>query len=88
MPFYLNRFDLSTLRLFVVAVASGSLSAGAERLGLSLAAASKRVAELESHIGTTLLQRSKRGVARHGRTGADWRDHGGRRAAHTGLRCR
>ena len=61
-PFNLNRFDLTTLRLFVAAVDSGSLTAGAERLGLSLAAASKRVAELESHVGTPLLERSKRGV--------------------------
>lgn len=62
MRFNLNRFDLTTLRLFVAAVDSGSLTAGAERLGLSLAAASKRVAELESHVGTPLLERSKRGV--------------------------
>ena len=62
MAFNLNRFDLTTLRLFVAAVDSGSLTAGAERLGLSLAAASKRVAELESHVGTPLLERSKRGV--------------------------
>ncbi len=62
MAFNLNRFDLTTLRLFVAAVDTGSLTAGAERLDLSLAAASKRVAELESHIGTPLLERSKRGV--------------------------
>jgi DNA-binding transcriptional LysR family regulator len=62
MGFNLNRFDLTTLRLFVAAVDAGSLTAGAERLDLSLAAASKRVAELESHIGTPLLERSKRGV--------------------------
>ena len=62
MAFNLNRFDLTTLRLFVAAVDSGSLTAGAERLDLSLAAASKRVAELESHVGTPLLARSKRGV--------------------------
>ena len=62
MAFNLNRFDLTTLRLFVAAVDAGSLTAGAERLDLSLAAASRRVAELESHIGTPLLQRSKRGV--------------------------
>jgi DNA-binding transcriptional LysR family regulator len=60
--FNLNRFDLTTLRLFVAAVEAGSLTAGAGRLDLSLAAASKRVAELESHIGTPLLERSKRGV--------------------------
>jgi DNA-binding transcriptional LysR family regulator len=63
MSFNLSRFDLVTLRLFVAAVDSGSLTAGAEQLGLSLAAASKRVAELESHVGTPLLERSKRGVA-------------------------
>ena len=44
--FNLNRFDLTTLRLFVAAVDAGSLAASAERLDLSPAAASKRVAEL------------------------------------------
>ncbi len=63
MSINLQRIDLTTLRLFVAAVHEGSLTAGAERLGLSLAAASKRVAELESHIGAPLLRRSKRGVA-------------------------
>ena len=62
MPANLNRFDLVTLRLFVAAVHQGSLTAGASQLGLSLAAASKRVAELEHHVGTPLLERSKRGV--------------------------
>ena len=62
MPTNLNRFDLTTLRLFSAAVHQGSLTAGAERLDLSLAAASKRIAELESHVGTPLLERSKRGV--------------------------
>lgn len=58
----LNRFDLVTLRLFVAVVDAGSLTAGAERFGISLAAASKRVAELEHHCGAPLLLRSKRGV--------------------------
>lgn len=58
----LNRFDLTTLRLYVAAVHFGSLTAGADRLGVSLAAASKRMAELESHVGAPLLERSKRGV--------------------------
>ncbi len=58
----LNRFDLATLRLYVAAVRLGSLTAGAARQDLSLAAASKRIAELESHVGTALLERSKRGV--------------------------
>lgn len=62
MAINLNRFDLTTLRLFVAAVDTGSLTAGAERLDVSLAAASKRIAELEAHVGTPLLERSKRGV--------------------------
>ncbi|HEU0201931.1 MAG TPA: LysR family transcriptional regulator [Burkholderiaceae bacterium] len=59
----LNRFDLTSLRLFVATVEAGSLTAGAERFGISLAAASKRIAELEAHVGTALLSRSKRGAA-------------------------
>jgi DNA-binding transcriptional LysR family regulator len=58
----LNRFDLATLRLFVAVVDAGSLTAGADRFGISLAAASKRIAELEQHCGTPLLQRGQRGV--------------------------
>ncbi|HSV48014.1 MAG TPA: LysR family transcriptional regulator [Ramlibacter sp.] len=58
----LNRFDLVTLRLFVAVVDAGSLTSGADRFGISLAAASKRIAELEQHCGVVLLQRSQRGV--------------------------
>jgi DNA-binding transcriptional LysR family regulator len=58
----LSRFDLASLRLFVATVDGGSLTAGAERFGISLAAASKRIAELEAHVGSALLERSKRGV--------------------------
>ncbi len=56
------RFDLTTLRLFVAAVETGSLTLGAEHLAISLPAASKRLAELESHIGSVLLVRNKKGV--------------------------
>lgn len=63
MTINLGRFDLTTLRLYVSAVHDGSLTAGAERIGVSLAAASKRIAELEGHVGSPLLERSKRGVA-------------------------
>jgi DNA-binding transcriptional LysR family regulator len=58
----LNRLDLVTLRLFVAVLDAGSLTAGADRYGISLAAASKRIAELEGHCGISLLQRSARGV--------------------------
>jgi DNA-binding transcriptional LysR family regulator len=59
----LNRFDLASLRLFVAVVDAGSLASGAERFGISLAAAGKRISELEHQCGTPLLLRSKRGVA-------------------------
>ncbi|SDG75604.1 LysR family transcriptional regulator [Propionivibrio dicarboxylicus] len=58
----LSRFDLVTLRLFVTAVDGGSLSAGARRFGISVAAASKRMADLEAHVGMALLLRGKKGV--------------------------
>lgn len=58
----LNRFDLVSLRLFVAVVDGGSLTAGAELFAISTAAASKRISELEAHVGTPLLVRSKRGV--------------------------
>jgi len=61
-PINLNRFDLVSLRLFVAAVDGGSLTAGADRFGISVAAASKRIAEIEAHVGSPLLVRSKRGV--------------------------
>lgn len=60
--FNLNRFDLTSLRLFVAIVEGGSLTVGAERFSISLAAASKRISELEAHVGSTLLARSKKGV--------------------------
>jgi DNA-binding transcriptional LysR family regulator len=58
----LNRFDLVSLRLFVAVVDAGSLTAGADRFGISLAAASKRIGELEQHCAVTLLERGQRGV--------------------------
>jgi DNA-binding transcriptional LysR family regulator len=58
----LSRFDLISLRLFVATVEAGSFTAGAERFGISLAAASKRIAELEAHVGAALFARSKRGA--------------------------
>lgn len=61
-PINLSRFDLISLRLFVATVEGGSLTAGAARFGISVAAASKRIAEFEAHVGADLLLRSKRGV--------------------------
>lgn len=58
----LNRFDLVSLRLYAAVMETGSLTAGAARFGVSLAAASKRVADLEGDVGTVLLTRGKKGV--------------------------
>jgi DNA-binding transcriptional LysR family regulator len=58
----LNRFDLVSLRVLVAVIETGSLTAGAERFGISLAAASRRVVDLEQDVGTRLLERSKKGV--------------------------
>lgn len=59
MPF---RFDLVDLELFLNVVEEGSITAGAERSGLALAAASARVLAMEDSLGAPLLWRARRGV--------------------------
>lgn len=54
--------DLDLLRSFVTAVELESLTAVAERLGLSQPTVSKHIAELEARYGTRLLHRDGRGV--------------------------
>jgi DNA-binding transcriptional LysR family regulator len=56
-------FDLTDLRLFLAVVETGSITAGAERSALSLAAASARIRNLEHQAGVALFERSRRGVA-------------------------
>jgi DNA-binding transcriptional LysR family regulator len=56
------RFDLTDLRLFLNAVESGSITAGAEASGLGLASASARVLAMEGSLGVPLLTREARGV--------------------------
>lgn len=48
------------MRSFRNVVEAGGFSAAARRLGLSKAAISKQIAELEAHFGTTLLHRTTR----------------------------
>jgi DNA-binding transcriptional LysR family regulator len=48
------------MRTFRTVVETGGFSAAARKLGLSKAAVSKQVAELEAHFGTGLLQRTTR----------------------------
>jgi DNA-binding transcriptional LysR family regulator len=56
------RFDLTDLRLFCEVVDAGSITAGAERSALALAAASTRIRNMELALGAPLLARSRQGV--------------------------
>lgn len=56
------RYDLLDLRLFVLVVEEGSITAGAQRLPLSLPSASARIRGLEQTAGVELLVRERRGV--------------------------
>jgi len=57
------RFDLTDLRLFLAVVDAGSITHGAADAGLSLAAASERLREMEAAGEVVLLKRGRRGVA-------------------------
>jgi DNA-binding transcriptional LysR family regulator len=57
------RFDLTDLRLFCDVVDEGSITAGAEKSALALAAASTRIRNMEAALGADLLTRSRQGVA-------------------------
>src|SRR4029078_6285668 len=56
------RFDLVDLALFRDVVEAGSITHGAERSHLDLAAASTRIRNLEGAVGGTLLLRKRQGV--------------------------
>ena len=56
------RFDLADLSLFRHVVEAGSITHGAERAHLALAAASTRVRNMEDVLGAPLLTRSRQGV--------------------------
>ncbi|WP_234266831.1 LysR family transcriptional regulator [Hydrogenophaga sp. NFH-34] len=60
VDFRLDPFDL---RLFVAVIDTGTITAAAQTLGLSLAAASTRLKGLEARVGTPLLVRTKSGAA-------------------------
>jgi DNA-binding transcriptional LysR family regulator len=57
------RFDLADLGLFRNVVEAGSITRGAERANLALAAASTRIRNMEQAIGAPLLLRGRQGVA-------------------------
>ena len=56
------RFDLPDLGLFRHVVEAGSITQGARRANLALAAASTRIRNMENTLGAALLVRSRQGV--------------------------
>jgi molybdate transport repressor ModE-like protein len=56
------RFDLNDLQLLIYIADTGSITAGAQRANLSLAAASARVHGMELALGVPLFERGRRGV--------------------------
>lgn len=56
------RFDLADLSLFRHVVDAGSITHGAERAHLALAAASTRIRNMEEVLGVPLLTRGRQGV--------------------------
>ena len=57
------QFDLIDLNLFRHVVDAGSITHGAERANLALAAASTRIRNMEKSLGASLLVRGRQGVA-------------------------
>lgn len=51
---------LRSMSIFLAAAESGSLSAAGRRLGMPLATVSRKISELETHLGTRLFHRSSR----------------------------
>jgi molybdate transport repressor ModE-like protein len=56
------RVDTTTVRLVVAIVEEGSISRAADKLGLAVAAASRRVSDLEQQLGAKLFKRVPHGV--------------------------
>ena len=56
------RFDLADLSLFRHVMEAGSITGGAERAHLALAAASTRIRNMEEALGAALLVRGRQGV--------------------------
>ena len=55
----LMRFDLTDLRLVLNVAEAASITHGAARSGLSLAAASERIRDVEKALGVTLFERKR-----------------------------
>jgi DNA-binding transcriptional LysR family regulator len=59
---FTRRLDLTTLQLFVAVCERGSIGKAAEQEFMASSAVSKRLSDLESTVGTSLLMRHARGV--------------------------
>lgn len=59
----LARFDLVSIRLALACCRLGSLSAAAQATHVAIAPASRRLRELEQHLGTPLFERHARGLS-------------------------
>lgn len=53
---------LDDLKIFIVAAEAKSLTAAADKLGMTIATVSRRIAHLESTLGSVLLHRSTKGL--------------------------
>ena len=60
----LNRFDLASLRLYVAVVDAGSLTAGADRFGISLAAVVGEGSSDDQNVAR-YVSRSPNGISRN-----------------------
>ncbi|HDR1345751.1 TPA: LysR family transcriptional regulator [Pasteurella multocida] len=58
----MERIDLNDMRFFVATVQAGSLSRAAEQLNLPKSRLSRRLTELETALGSKLLDRGRNGV--------------------------
>jgi molybdate transport repressor ModE-like protein len=56
------RLDTTTIRLVLAIAEEGSISRAADKLGLAVAAASRRVSDLEEQLGAKLFRRVPHGV--------------------------
>lgn len=65
---------LEWVRVFEAAGRTGSFTEAARQLGLTQAAVSQRIRNLEQHLGTTLFERQARGVSLSG-DGEAWLPH-------------
>lgn len=62
MPKNFHKIDLNDMRLFVSVVQAGSLTRAAELLDVPKSHLSRHLTELENSLGTTLMDRGRRGI--------------------------